>query len=329
MSTTLSQSVEGDVLNDANSAAAAIASALDRRAWETARRLALVALNDRPGNRQLLKLLHRAMRALGDLEGCRFALGQMTSANAEEHLELILLQAEDAHRHGEAKFYRTSSELAAGYTLEEYQEKMHAEAERQFAQAIALAQTPQTRRQVAQVLRRCRRNAQADALWPGSPAGRQPFRPGEPNQAGGLEGQLRFPDGTPVANATVTLGLAVEVKWPDVPRMITSDMHVGATIGRQNALTTTTDASGRYHFGHVPAGTHAFLAVTLDPSEHDIPTRFVAHEVNVPANAVGRLDATVDEWKRRAEGIAAGADHDRRCFLPPGGSAGAAQPVFL
>lgn len=275
---------------------AVVERAVEERRWETARRICLGALSAQPGNPQLLTLLHSAYRLLGDQQGCRWALDQIRPQTPADELSLLLLRAVDEYRESDHGFYRTSAEQAAGYTYEEYQAKKLAESRRLLDEAERRASTAEERRQVAAALRECGYIEEADALYrppPTQPAARRRTT----TTTGSLAGTLRFPDGSPVAGATVTLGLiTADVPPPEVP-LVHQPMHYHPPIEEVEARTTTTDAHGGYAFPDVPAGEHAFLAVMLDPEQYDLPTRFFAHRPRVEAGRMQTIDATIDDWR--------------------------------
>jgi len=241
----------------------AVEAALAGQRYETARRLCLAA----PQSKAVLYLLHRANRHLGDFNACQAVLARIQPADDAEQRALDRLFAEDYEAIANGDSYRSSAEKDAGLTWEQYTEKY---------------------RRIAAEYR-----AKAGPLPVASP------KPGEPAcptpVMGRLAGTLKFPDGQPVANALVTLGLRVEVHEEDPATYLKPDMHYSPVIGASAARTTHTDAHGAYQFASVPAQRHEFLAVTLDPQQFDIATRFVAHGVTV-AGAT-RLDAVVDEWR--------------------------------
>jgi len=241
----------------------AVEAALAGQRYETARRLCLAA----PQSKAVLYLLHRANRHLGDFTACQAVLARIQPADDTEQRRLNRLFAEDYEAIANGDSYRSSAEKDAGLTWEQYTEKY---------QRIAAEY-----------------RAKAGPLPVASP------KPGEPScptpVMGRLAGTLKFPGGQPVANALVTLGLRVEVREEDPVTYLKPDMHYSPVIGESAALTTHTDAHGAYQFDSVPAQRHEFLAVTLDPQQFDIATRFVAQGVTV-AGAT-RLDAVVDEWR--------------------------------
>ncbi len=120
---------------------------------------------------------------------------------------------------------------------------------------------------------------------------------GKPATTGSVAGTVRFPDGTPAAHVTVTLGLQFERPFPDVAGLFTASMEGVDELEPTHALTAATDAEGNYRFDSVPAADHEFLAVTLDPTAYDIPTRFLQHGVPVAANALTRYDLTITKWQ--------------------------------
>ena len=250
----------------------AVEAALAGQRYETARRLCLAA----PQSKAVLYLLHRANRHLGDFTACQAVLARIQPADDAEQRALDRLFAEDYEAIANGDSYRSSAEKDAGLTWEQYTEKYRRIAAEYRAKAGPVA-SPLPRREEE------------------GPVSLSSAETGEGRPSGSLAGTLKFPDGQPVANVLVTLGLRVEVREEDPTTYLKPEMHYYPVIGESSALTTHTDAHGAYRFDSVPAQRHEFLAVTLDPQQFDIATRFVAHGVTV-AGAT-RLDAVMDEWR--------------------------------
>ncbi len=268
---------------------------------ETARRLGIAALATATDHRSTLQfLLHDAYRALGDLWGARRVLDQMKPANAEEDLDLLLNLAEDQHLLSSDANYRRSAEARGGFTHDEYAKKMKDAGNDFLNRALASPLSAARKPRLAKLLTTYGRAAEAAALTAAAKqeagASVQPSTPGQTAKTGRIIGTLSWPDSSPVARATVALGLHVDVHDLDPAKYLHSDMHYQATIGQQSSLTAVTDDAGRYQIESVPAGRHEFLAVTLDPASYDICTRFLVHGVEVEENRDTVLNCTVTEW---------------------------------
>ena len=235
----------------------AIRRAVDERRWETARRLCLAALDENPADRDLQLLMHRISRAAGDVAACERILLGITPRSDAERFEVLLLRAGDLQLFAGEQFYRTSNAAHAGLTFDEYRVKVEADRTAALAEAQTLAQSDQ-REQLAEAR-----------------TGKPPAPPAVPTrlttETGRVVGTLKHVDGSPAAPVIVTLGL---------------------TGG-----TTTADPAGTFTFDHAPADDHPFLAVTLDGSRHEIVTRYVAHGVQVVANQVTTINATIRDWE--------------------------------
>jgi len=279
-----------------------IEEALKAKHFEIARRLCNAALAQGGVDRnKTLKLLSHAHFCQGDFRAALEAATRIESQTQQERLEVLLMLAEGYYR---LQFdWREAPEVRAGMTHDEYGEKMNAIASDYFAKAVATASTPQQRNEVTRTMIRCGRGDQAQELVDELPTDAVKLPPKDdcrPKAAGAgtIEGRLRFPDGAPAADAQVTLGLHVETETPDVAGFLGEGMgyhpHISSS---QTVLHTRTDATGAFRFDQTPAGEHEFLAVTLDPQRFDIPTRFVAHAVNVKAGVVNEMDLTITDWQ--------------------------------
>lgn len=250
-----------------------IEAALADERFETARRLCLSALAESGAPVIPLRfLLHQAYRRLGDFAACRQVLEQTVPENDAQQDTVNRLFAEDYAALASGHGYRTSAEAAAGFTYDEYQAKY--------------------RDLAASFRSRCKAPPAAP------PPTSTPAPPPIPAPAAGrLAGTLTFPDGRPVAQATVTLGLHMDIELADPTAYLAPHMHYDPKLGPLSTLTTRTDERGAYRFDEVPADRHAFLAVTLDPQAFDIATRFLAHDLEVAAGKTTRLDRVVDDWQ--------------------------------
>lgn len=276
----------------ANDALLPIRAALEGGRYETARRLCRQALDQDAAPRfDLLQVLHEVTCALGDLGGARTLMLQAAPASHDERLEVALLLAEDYQRLAQESFYRNSEEAQAGLCVDEYVAKYQRLAEHAFAEALALADTP-ARRARADALRH-RYNTRPPAAAAPPPV----FTVAA--TTGVLKGTLRFADGRPVAAARVVLGfpLAITGKDPATHLEPGLDGSILPTVhAAQGSLSTSTDAEGRFCLKAVPAQRHDFLAVQLDPEQHDQALHFVAQNLCVAANAETCLDLVLEPW---------------------------------
>ncbi len=273
--------------------------ALENGKIETARRLGAKALREAPSN-VLVRLQHEACRRLSDFPSAEAVLEKFLPQNEREKFELLLLWAEDNHVLSFFDFYRTSAEAAAGLSGQEYADKYQARSVEFFQSALALADDPDRRHLLAQTLLRTRskhlvREWGLDSEESPVAASRPVFIAG----SGALSGRLTFPDGKPVAKATVTLGLELGVIFESDPRtqLLTGSEEFEVHYGPQRILTSRTDRDGRFSIGKIPHGKHEFLSVTLDPAAFDIPTRFLAQGIVVSDDREIHLDFQIDEWK--------------------------------
>ena len=272
-----------------------IREALASKRHETARRLCLAALDGAAAEERLdvRMLLHEAYRMLGDF---RAALGALPEDDGRR-LDVVLAKARDFHLLACEEFYRWSDQKRRGLTLDEYVEEMRAQSMAHFDRAGELATAEDQVGRLAEELSRCGHTDAAEKLR-AAPGTAPPVedRPAE-GPVGRLAGTLRMPDGRPAADVGVCLGLRTDVHEADPTTYIEPHMHYLPHVGPLETRCCRTDAEGRFRMEGVPADRHEFLAVMLDPAEHDIPTRFVAHGVEVAAGKETRLDLTVDEWR--------------------------------
>lgn len=272
-----------------------LSGALAAHRLETARRIGLALLAD-PATRTPAAVLgtHDALASLAEFREAAELLDTHADLLANEAFAVALRLAEDTHNLARDSHYRLSAEARAGFTLEEYLAKYRASADERFAALLRDAATPGQRDSLRACLRRCRRPIPPSLAEPASPAAPAP----PPRATGRLRGSLAFPDGTPVAHALVTLGLAVQVEHPDPRTYISGAPDYAPKVGPLAKLAAATDSTGSFFFDHVPAGRHEFLAVTLDAAAHAIPTRFVARAIGVAPESdtdLGRI--RVDEWR--------------------------------
>jgi len=277
-----------------------IEKALSENRYETARRLCMQALQMHCEDRnRILKYLHEAARRLGDFSLCTRALEMMQPTGEDERLDIILRSAEDFRIFSAYDFYRVSQRKARGYTYEEFQDELLAHAAGRLDQAGQLANTPARKRRVADALRRAGKPDEADALLKGLPQRKEPPKANppvpQPAETGVIAGRITFPDGSPVAEVAVTLGLHTPCEDPP-PDIIFTGMGRAGKVGEMQTLTAETDPGGCFRFDSVPAATHEFIAVGLDPMKFEIPTRFLAHHIDVKANTETKLDLVASEW---------------------------------
>ena len=277
----------------------AVRAALDASKFETARRLCLAELGAATGAERtgLVLLLHEALRQLGDFREAVRLMEALSGQERATDLAVRLALGEDYHRLADYTFYRGSEAERSGITGDEYAAQMQEKSSAQFAAVGNLCASPEDRSEAAAVMRRCGRKALADALCP--PLGEAALQavPDGGGQVGTLCGRVRMPDGGAAARVTVVLGLQVAVGAEDPATYLRSDMHYHDRIGALRCRETKTDAQGAFRFADVPAGRHEFVAVRLDPSEHAIATRFLAHNIEVAAGTETRLDVVAAEWQ--------------------------------
>ena len=282
-----------------------IRQALDDQRFETARRMCLCAL-DRPrrgiSTRDVRLLLHEAFTCLGDIKAAQETLAHFRPRDPDERLHLALLLAEDDHKLAAYDFYRGSVESAQGLTGDEYAAKYEALADQAFSAAIALADTPERKQQIAAVMRRTGRSSQAAALAPLP----EPVTPETivPTGRGAILGRLRFADGAPIRNATVTLGFPQTISHPDPRGYLGRGIGGGIEShfqGEQITRTVTTDDAGAYRLDDLPSQRYPFLAVSLDPDAFDVAVSFFGRDIDVPAGGEARCDGVVEDWNSAPE----------------------------
>ena len=269
---------------------------MDDHRFETARLAAEALLKHHGDSPQLLWQLYHAHRGLADPRAAMGVLQRLSAETDDERLTLHLRRAEDWYRLGEYSFYRDSEESRAGLSGEEYEAKMRSLTRAEFDSAKSLARSDPQRRQLAQTLRQCKYVVEANNMLGDTAVEPEPPLKAETTATGSLRGALHFADGSPVVDAMVTLGLALEIIAPNPADYLRHDMGVELQIGPQTVLTCRTDSNGEYAFDFVPAGEQAFLSVTLDSDLFDIPTRFLAHGISIAAGEITRRGFTVTEW---------------------------------
>jgi len=270
-----------------------IESLLERRCFETARRKCLQAISLNQGDSPRLKmLLHSALVFLGEIGAAQVLVHQMLATSDANATELTILLAEDYHLLTQNGSYRSSTEAKEGLTEEEFNERMRKRSAQYFEKAAQLAQTESLKRTLDAALMRCGRivNPTPEVIVDGTATGQMP-------QSASLRGLLRFVDGQPVGQATVTLGLAFNFEAPDPTTYLEPDIGYAFKGEEQKVLVTHTDLLGRFIFEEVPIGRHEFLAVTLDPQQFNIPTRFFAQGIEIGSEAENYVEATIDEWE--------------------------------
>jgi hypothetical protein len=100
----------------------AIRLLLREHKFESARRVCLARLAESHDDEFALRLLsHFAYRQLGDISMACQTLQQMRISSTKDHLQVLLLLAEDYQRLSHYDFYRYSPEARAGLTGEEYE----------------------------------------------------------------------------------------------------------------------------------------------------------------------------------------------------------------
>jgi len=246
-------------------------------------------------NHRIWVLLHGAYQGLSDVAACRETLERMIPGNEEDAFEVLLLRARDAEwlARDEGGYYRISPESKAGLTNDEYNTKWRNLAAGFWREVDSLAGTEARRAAAAQARRlfERKRGAERTRELLGEPA------PADAGAAGALAGRLTFPDGSPVSDAALTLGLEMRIQDLDPAAYAEPNLGLDVAIGEQRSLAARTDAEGRFLFEGVPAGRHEFLAVALDPAQFDIATRFVAQGIEVARGKRAELDLVVGEWR--------------------------------
>ncbi|MBE2205334.1 MAG: hypothetical protein IAE94_13460 [Chthoniobacterales bacterium] len=268
----------------------ALKTAIAEARYETARRIGFSLLTQPHTERaEVVLLLHDALVALADFAVARRLLEEESGTLEKDAFPVALRLAADLRTLADEGHYRASAEAAQGYSVDEYLVKYRRMAEEALTHARQTAATDADREALRQF-------EQGPPRLPFSRPERLPAGP-EPRAFGGLRGRIRFPDGTAVGGVTVTLGLETACEQPDPATFVIHAMHSHPRIGPLRALTTTTDAEGRFAFPKVPVGCQDFLAVTLDPQVWEIPTRFLRRALVVTSGVVEDLGTlTVTDW---------------------------------
>ncbi len=103
-----------------NTNLAPIEKALHENRHETARRLALRELTNKPANANTVrKLLHESLLRLGDFTTVHQLLDEIAPADEDERLELTLLHATDYLNSNKSDYFRDCEEAKAGLTYDE------------------------------------------------------------------------------------------------------------------------------------------------------------------------------------------------------------------
>jgi hypothetical protein len=290
-----------------------IQKALDEQRWETARRLALSNLQNEPARNDLRLLLHEAYRRLGDYTAARECLegmpatgddqkrsssgslaaraSHMPATGNDQRLQVTLLLAEDYALLANEGHYRSSAEAKAGLCIDEYLDKYRGLSAQRLDQAESLTATPAQQQALAETRQRCLRT-------PHAPAQPEPVLQTLTSKGNTrISGRVCTPDGHPLANLKLVLGLEVPVIECDPSTYAESAMHYQPEIGEQRACETRTDAEGRFCFDELPAGRHEFIAACLDPLTDDIGTHFLAHDISLAEKQTLSLDLTLTPWQ--------------------------------
>ena len=285
-----------------------IEEALAQQRYESARRLAVAALADLPPSEtavagRILRLHHAALRMLAEFPAARASLDAVVAQSEDDRRELLLLQAEDLHILSTETHYRDSDEARLGLTNEQYIAKYTKVADDKFREAASLAETADQHERVAAMLYRTKRAWLAAELGLPEPIGaEQAPKPGAAMApaigAGVVEGIVRFPDGSPAKHVGLTLGFPVGYNDANpADYNVAAHMHYDPDVRLPAIRETSTNVDGHYRFEGLPAGRFEFLAVRLDPSLFDLPTRFVAQGIEVADSGMVTLDVTINEWQ--------------------------------
>ena len=275
-----------------------IRAAIAAERYETARRIGLQYMS-RPETRTTATILdlHDAHICQADFQAARKLLEDNVSAFAHDPFTLALKLAEDFHTLAIEGHYRLSEEGKQGYSIDEYMAKYRGLAKSKYEEASRLAATEEQKAALegSQVSRRL--IAATSPAAASSVSISESTAPSVPSN-GTLTASLVWPDGSPVAGATVTLGLKMPVNKADPATFTTYHMHYLPDIGEQEKMTATTDAKGGFTIKNIPAGTHDFLAVTLDPARYEIVTRFLLRDIAITEGGIANLgNITVTEWQ--------------------------------
>jgi hypothetical protein len=281
-------------------------SALADNRYETARRIGLELVRvPETCTAENIHLLHDALVALADFQSARELLETRQEAFGNDVFQATLKLAEDFHILTGEGHYRLSAEARQGYSIDEYVERCRAHSAKKFQEIKSLSLSPAQEAQLDEALIRCKIKpctaAQADTTPSPESSGNS-----------GLCGRIFLPDGRPAGNILVTLGLKTEVLHVDPNTFFTHKMHYLPGVGEMKKVVATTADDGDFSFQNIPAGTHDYLAVTLDPETWEIPTRFVARAIDVAPGATLDLgDLHIKDWESAPASVAASPHPDR------------------
>jgi hypothetical protein len=271
---------------------------LDENRYETVRRLCRRELNSCTGTsrNEWLFLLHRACRLLGDPIACREALAQVVPRDEDEELDVVLRQAEDARRFAVGTFYNDSEAYQQGLSQREYFEIMRNKVKELLKTAEGLAQTDAQKERLSASRTIC----EESQFSYHSKSVNNVVPPPSPVRTGtcGLRGRITFADGTPARNLPLTLGLEVAHLPHDSRRYTNTNLEVYEPAHSPiETVACVTDEDGGYAFDNLPAGTHEFLSVNLDPQKYPIAVRFVAQKIVLTDSETRTLNTTIKDWR--------------------------------
>ncbi len=275
-----------------------IQTLLDAGHYETARRQAVAALKTATGAEafELGLQLHSACRNLKDMRGCQSTLAEIAPETSGQKIELLLRQAEDCKIFSKGMFYFESDENKQGLSQWEYFDRMGKKGKTLLEEARPLVQSPEQQARFEQAVTICNEGvfgelekAQNNVMAPPSP---------ERHGKAVLKGKLSFADGSPANGLTVTLGLEVAELEPDPRRYTNTNLEVYEPAHSPiETVTCVTAEDGGYAFGNLPAGTHEFLSVNLDPQKYPIAVRFLAQRIVLTDSEIRTLNATIKDWR--------------------------------
>lgn len=275
-----------------------IQALLDAGHYETARRQAVAALKTTAGTEAIaLRFqLHTACRELKDMRGCNAVLEEVVAETTDQKIERLLRQAEDCKLFTGGLFYFETDECRRGLSHWEYLDLLDKRGKAFLKEARALVETPEQQERFEQAAIICNegifteeKKAENNVIAPPSPP-----RHGR----AGLKGQIRLADGAPAVGVTVTLGLEVAELEPDPKRYTNTNLEVYEPAhSAVETVTCLSDEDGRYAFDDLPAGTHEFLSVNLDPQTVPIAVRFLAQKIELTDGETRELDATLQDWQ--------------------------------
>ncbi|TFH41599.1 MAG: tetratricopeptide repeat protein, partial [Lysobacterales bacterium] len=258
--------------------------ALAQHRYETARRLALHALNRDGESFELRVSLHEAYRRLGDYVNARETLTAASANNPDEPFTLAILLAEDYYELANEGHYRKSFEARAGLSIDEYMDKYRKLAIHALTDAERLVVTNTHRARLTEVEGRCGRHR-----WDFRKSTLE-FPELAGTGSGAIRGSVNHADGTPAAGVRLVLGLEVPCIERDPATYVDAEMHHLPKVGAQRSVETCTDADGCFEFNELPEGKHEFIAACLDPLQDELGVHFLAHDLKVAKGAVLDLD---------------------------------------